>query len=98
MSVVTRMTFSGPPRDQLAISQIRSKITEFIQQRIFEICVVLVLLILDLRDLTEKGFLFYLASRCPRRQFTYTGNRFEFSGPSSADAWVTMTDVHVHDI
>lgn len=97
MSVVTRMAFSGPPRDQLAILQIGSEITEFIQ-RIFEICVVLVLLILDLRDLTEKGFPLYLASRCPERQFTYTGNRFKFSGSSSADAWVTMTDVDVHDI
>lgn len=92
------MAFSGPLRDQLAISQIGSEITESIQQRIFEICVVLVLLILDLRDLTEKGFPLYLASRCPERLFTYNGNRFEFSGSSSTNAWVTMRDVDAHDI
>jgi len=51
------MAFSGPPRDQLAILQIGSEITEFIQQHIFEIYVVLVLLILDLRDLTGVSFI-----------------------------------------
>jgi hypothetical protein len=62
-----------------------------------QICVMLVLLILDLRDLTERGFL-YTWLPGPERQFTYTGNRFEFSGSSSADAWVTMIDVDTHDI
>jgi hypothetical protein len=62
-----------------------------------QICVVLVLLILDLRDLTEKVS-FILGFQVSGTSVTYTGNRFEFSGLSSADAWVTTTDTDAHDI
>jgi len=42
--------------------------------------------ITELRDLTEKGVPLHLASRCPERQFTCTGNRYEVGGSSSANA------------